>query len=152
MNSQCDRLWRDFKLCSPEDNMSLFSEIFSWWGGNTWGTRWLTFRQGKFVGNDELGNRYYVQRSGIGPLGVPRRWVIYRDSAEASLVPPEWHGWMHYTTDDLPNAEQFRAQDWHKPHLPNMTGTPQAYRPPGSILSTGQRAASASDYGAWKPD
>jgi NADH:ubiquinone oxidoreductase subunit len=132
--------------------MGLLREVFSWWSGNTWGTRWLTFKQGKFVGSDELGNRYFVQRKGIGPLGVPRRWVIYRSDSEASLVPPEWFSWLHHTTDLLPNQEQFRAQSWHAPHVPNRTGTPEAYRPPGSILSGGQRNASASDYGAWKPD
>jgi NADH:ubiquinone oxidoreductase subunit len=34
----------------------------------------------------------------------------------------------------------------------NMTGTAKAYRPKGSILRTGQRAASTSDYKAWKPN
>src|SRR5450631_1921980 len=32
--------------------MSLFSEIFFWWGGNTWGNRWDTWRRGKLVGED----------------------------------------------------------------------------------------------------
>jgi NADH:ubiquinone oxidoreductase subunit len=34
----------------------------------------------------------------------------------------------------------------------NMTGTPQAYRPPGSILSTGKRPAATGDYKPWRPD
>ena len=76
--------------------MGIFSEIFSWWGGNTWSNRIYTALRGKLVGTDEGGNRYYVQSKGVGPLGVPRRWVIYRDLAEASQVPPEWHGWLHY--------------------------------------------------------
>jgi NADH:ubiquinone oxidoreductase subunit len=32
-----------------------------------------------------------------------------------------------------------------------MTGTPLAWRPPGSILSTGQRPPATGDYEAWKP-
>ena len=68
--------------------MGLFSEIFSWWGGNTWGTRLTIWRQGRLVGNDDFGNRYYEQSKGVGPLGVPRRWVTYTDLAEASKVPP----------------------------------------------------------------
>ena len=70
--------------------MGILKEIFSWWGGNTWSNRLYTAWRGQFVGSDAAGNRYYVQRRGVGPLGVPRRWVIYSTLAEASQVPPEW--------------------------------------------------------------
>ena len=86
--------------------MSILSEIFSWWGGNTWSNRLYTSLRGKLVGTDAAGNRYYVQRKGIGPLGMPRRWVIYSNGAEASQITPDWHGWMHYTVD-TPPTERF---------------------------------------------
>jgi NADH:ubiquinone oxidoreductase subunit len=108
--------------------MSLFSEIFSWWGGNTWGTRFFTWRKGKFVGEDQFGNRYYIQKSGAGPLGVPARWVTYPKLSEASQVPPEWHGWLHYTVDTPPTEERYIPRPWQKPHQMNMTGTSRAYR------------------------
>jgi hypothetical protein len=38
--------------------MSIFSEIFSWWGGNTWSLRLTTWWRGRLVGTDEMGNRY----------------------------------------------------------------------------------------------
>ena len=60
------------------------------------------------MGTDAAGNRYYVQSKGVGPLGVPRRWVIYKDLAEASQIPPEWHGWMHFTVDTPPTEETTR--------------------------------------------
>ncbi|MGQ0457744.1 MAG: NADH:ubiquinone oxidoreductase subunit NDUFA12 [Hyphomicrobium sp.] len=132
--------------------MSLLSEIFSWWGGNTWGTRLFTWRKGKLVGTDDFGNRYYLQKSGVGPLGVPARWVIYRDLSEASQVPPEWHGWLHHTVDAPPTDETYRAHPWEKPHQANLTGTPRAYRPKGSILSSGARQPSSGDYKPWKPN
>ena len=84
--------------------MSIASEIFSWWGGNTWSNRLYTRFRGRHVGTDAQGNLYYVQSKGVGPLGVPRRWVIYKTEAEASLIPPEWHGWMHHTVDVAPTA------------------------------------------------
>jgi len=131
--------------------MSLFSEIFIWWGGNSWGTRWQTWRHGELVGEDGEGNRYYTQRSGVGPLGVPSRWVVYENGAEASKIPPEWHGWMHHTVDTPPTKQSYQARPWQKPHRANMTGTPEAYRPSGSLLASGKRAASTSDYEPWKP-
>ena len=134
--------------------MSIVSEIFSWWGGNTWGTRWTTWRTGGLVGEDGLGNRYYQQRPGRGregPLGKPRRWVIYKDLAEASKVPPEWHGWLHHTHDTPPVNDGYVPKPWQKEHKMNMTGTRDAWRPQGSILASGQRPKATGDYKPWKP-
>ena len=105
-------------------DMGIFSEIFSWWGGNTWGTRLTIWRQGRLVGKDDFGNRYYEQKKGVGPLGVPRRWVTYTDFAEASKVPAGWHGWLHYTVDTPPTEQNYRPRPWQRPHLMNQTGTP----------------------------
>jgi NADH:ubiquinone oxidoreductase subunit len=132
--------------------MSIFTEIFSWWGGNTWSNRIYTALRGRHVGTDAEGNRYYVQTRGVGPLDVPRRWVIYKNLAEASKVPPEWHGWLHYTVDTPPTEEKYTARPWQKPHRENGTGTPDAWRPSGSILSKGKRPAATGDYQAWKPE
>lgn len=131
--------------------MSIFSEIFSWWGGNTWGTRLTLWRQGRLVGSDELGNTYYVQKTGVGPLGVPRRWVIYKDLADASKVTPDWHGWLHHMVDEPPTAQAYTPKSWQLPHKMNMTGTGQAYRPAGSILGSGERPKAIGDYKPWQP-
>ena len=64
-----------------------------------------------------------------GPLGVPRRWVIYKNLAEASQMPPEWHGWMHYLVDTPPTEEKYAPRPWQKPHRMNMTGTPRGLSP-----------------------
>jgi NADH:ubiquinone oxidoreductase subunit len=131
--------------------MSILTEIFSWWGGNTWSNRIYTRLRGQHVGSDEQGNHYYVQSKGVGPLGVPRRWVIYKAEAEASLIPPEWHGWMHYTVDTPPTEGDYRPKPWQLAHRSNKTGTPEAYRPAGSTLTTGKRPAATGDYKSWKP-
>ncbi len=140
--------------------MGIFSEIFSWWGGNTWSNRIYTGLRGRQVGTDDMGNCYYEQSKGVGPVGKPRRWVIYKDLAEASFIPPGWHGWMHYTTDVPPtdDAASHQAHSWEQPHRPNMTGTSQAYRPAGSVLAPEQGGGKApgnqnvGDYQSWKPD
>lgn len=97
------------------------------------------------------GNRYYEAAPRKG-YARPRRWVMYKDVPEASAVPPEWHGWLHYQTDVVPQdeGESFR-RPWQKPHQANMTGTTEAYRPPGHILSGGQRERATGDYEAWQP-
>ena len=118
---------------------------------------WLGFKTGHlfdYIGKDEYGNHYYRTRGGkIDPtLGFERRWVIYNGYAEASTIPPAWHGWMHHTVDVPPTDETYRAHEWEKPHRPNLTGTPAAYRPSGSTLARGRRPRATGDYKPWTPD
>jgi NADH:ubiquinone oxidoreductase subunit len=127
--------------------------FFTWWNGQTFGTQVWTKRYGEFVGDDEFGNRYYRTKGGkIDPtLGFERRWVIYNGIAEASRVPPSWHGWLHHTVDVLPTQDKTAPHPWEKPHRPNLTGTPNAHRPTGSTLAQGRRPKATGDYKAWSP-
>jgi NADH:ubiquinone oxidoreductase subunit len=103
------------------------------------------------VGTDTLGNKYFRAKARKG-YNHERRWVIYKGEAEASNVPPEWHGWLHHQTDAVPQASSGYRRIWQKPHRPNLTGTNQAYRPPGHVLMGGQRDKATGDYEAWKPE
>jgi len=129
-----------------------------------------TYFYGRLVGSDQYGNHYYTEKK-PAKKGRTKRWVLYKPSpkawwqkvlvlpllmsnslerAEPSKVPPQWHGWLHYTHDELP-SDQAKKYAWEKPYLPNLTGTKGAYVPPGHLLKGGQRSASTSDYEAWKP-
>ena len=133
--------------------IDFLTRFFTWWNGQTFGTQLWTKRFGSFVGTDEFGNRYYRTRGGkIDPaLGFERRWVIYNGVAEASSVPPAWHGWLHHTVDELPSEDAVKPRSWWKPHRPNLTGTPGAHRPTGSTLAQGRRPKATGDYKAWRP-
>jgi NADH:ubiquinone oxidoreductase subunit len=138
---------------TPAPMKQLLLEILTWWNGQTFGTRVWTWLYGEFVGEDEFGNRYYRTRGGkIDPtLGFERRWVIYRGTAEASMIPPSWHGWIHHIVDAPPTQEPYKPYFWEKPHRPNLTGTPGAYRPTGSTLAQNRRPRATGDYRAWTP-
>ena len=56
-----------------------------------------------------------------------------------------------HTVDVAPSEESYTPREWEKPHLPNMTGTPAAYRPSGSTLASGRRPAATGDYQPWTP-
>lgn len=113
------------------------------------GTWLFTKLNGSQVGKDAAGNVYYEEkRKRPGTLRA-RRWVMFAGRPEASVVPPEWHAWLHYTTD-APLADSAR-KTWQKPHQPNLTGTPAGYRPPGHDYMGGQRARATGDYEAWTP-
>ena len=128
-------------------------QMFTWWSGQTLNTRFHTWRHGELVGRDEFGNAYYRTRGGRidAALGFERRWEIYAGYSEASTTPPGWYGWLHHTVDTPPSAESYAPREWQLPHLPNMTGTPAAWRPSGSTLGAAARPAATGDYQAWKP-
>ncbi len=114
----------------------------------TIGTRLFTWLKGREVGADEAGNLYYEERR-VRDGARPRRWVIYSGEPEASKVPAEWHGWLHYTTlEPIPLAAR---RPWQLPHQPNLTGTAESYRPPGHDYRGGNRAPGTGDYEAWTP-
>ncbi len=114
------------------------------------GTLIYTLFNGVNVGTDEFGNRYYRARKDT-LHGHEKRWVLFKGKPEASGVPPEWHAWLHHIVSDPPAKERHRWP-WQKEHQPNLTGSPHAYRPPGSVLEGGHRDRATGDYEPWTPD
>lgn len=125
--------------------LDFLKSLLTWWNGATLNTRFYTWRKGVKIGEDRQGNSFYENRAGS------RRWVIYNGEAEASRISPQWHGWLHHTYKAPPVDKPLPRKDWEKEHIPNLTGTAQAYAPKGSLRS--QTPSSArSDYDAWQPE
>lgn len=124
--------------------MSFLKRMITWWSGQTLGTQIFTWRNGQKVGEDAQGNVFFQTVDG------KRRWVIYNGESEASRVAPEWHGWLHHTWDQPPTIAPLPRKAWQKPHQENLTGTPAAYVPPGSILRP--QPLARKDYEAWQPE
>jgi NADH:ubiquinone oxidoreductase subunit len=130
----------------------VLEKIFTWWNGATIGTLFTVKRRGNLVGTDTFGNRYYQSRDTKSYDGRKRRWVLYNGYVDASKVPPEWFGWLHYSIDLPPTEQALAHRPWMKEHVPNLTGTPFAWRPRGSIARGGRRASASGDYQAWRPE
>ncbi|VVC30075.1 NADH dehydrogenase [ubiquinone] 1 alpha subcomplex subunit 12 [Cinara cedri] len=86
---------------------------------------------GTLVGIDEMGNRYYENNMYFYGRN---RWVEYDDSVglnyDASQIPAEWYGWIHYKTDLLPCHDPSRPKyKWIAKHTENETGTERQYVP-----------------------
>jgi len=124
--------------------LAFINRLFTWWNDQTVGTQLFTWRKGEKVGEDDQGNTYYQTRDGA------RRWVIFNGEVEGSRVSPDWHGWLHHTFDNSPADRPLVHKDWEMPHQPNLTGTPAAYAPAGSMRQTAP--ADRRDYEAWSPE
>jgi NADH:ubiquinone oxidoreductase subunit len=112
------------------------------------GTRLFTWARGELVGKDRDGNRYFTEKKAIAGRRR-RRWVLFAGSPEASAIPAEWHGWLHYTVDEPLAAGPDKP--WVKQHVANLTGTSGAYLPPGHDRRGGLRPPATGDYEAWQP-
>ncbi|RCL00090.1 MAG: hypothetical protein JSC189_001257 [Candidatus Tokpelaia sp. JSC189] len=129
---------------------SFWKQFFTWWNGSTIGTCFFTWRKGKRIGEDQFGNIYY--EGSIDKDHNLRRWVIYKNYSEASMIPPGWHGWIHYRTDTPPFKENYQPHEWEELYQPNLTGSDAAYKPKGSITHHGKRPYVTGDYNAWSPE
>ncbi len=122
----------------------------------TLGTILFTWWKGELVGSDEFGNRYYRER-GTPTRARRRRWVMYEGAPEASKVPPLWNAWLHHVADSPPDETPEARPAWLKPHVPNLTGTAEAYRPPGDMAKGGRPEGGRppeglpAAYEPWRP-
>jgi NADH:ubiquinone oxidoreductase subunit len=115
------------------------------------GTLFYTWFKGEIVGADEFGNQYYKAKTD-SLNGKLRRWVLYKGENDASKIPPEWHAWLHYTTDEPLTEQSIRARYWQKTHIKNLTGTSEAYHPLGHTNKKNKRLAATVDYNSWQPE
>uniref|UniRef100_A0A663MKY9 NADH dehydrogenase [ubiquinone] 1 alpha subcomplex subunit 12 n=1 Tax=Athene cunicularia TaxID=194338 RepID=A0A663MKY9_ATHCN len=93
-------------------------------------------KTGTLIGTDKYGNKYYEDKRNF--FGR-HRWVIYTNEmngkntfweVDGSMVPPEWHRWLHSMTDDPPTTHPpvSRKFIWEN-HKFNLSGTPGQYVP-----------------------
>ena len=116
----------------------------TWWNGQTLNTQLFTWRKGIKVGEDAEGNVYYRNADSS------KRWVIFNGEIEVTRVNADWHGWLHHSWDETPEARPLAHKTWEKPHQENLTGTALAYAPAGSIRR--EKPADRGDYEAWQPE
>ena len=104
-------------------------------------TNFLIKRSSNLIGKDEFGNEYFEHKKNN------KRFILYNGQAEASKIPPNWHGWMHYTTDKKPTNKTSRKYSWQKTPIPNLTGTKNSYSPKNK-----ESSKSSSNYQSWNPN
>lgn len=112
--------------------------IYAQNGNSVKGLLYTFYRQsflkdGTLIGTDAHGNKYFQNKE----FSIGRsRWVIYSPKFgmdfDGSMVAPEWFGWLHYKTDELPTAPSMatpKYTDAVTPHDYMMTNTSEAYMP-----------------------
>ena len=87
-------------------------------------------RTGTLVGTDQHGNKYYENNN---YMFTRNRFVEYpykdRYDFDGSQIPPEWHRWMQYMTDDPPSKVPLKESKFDKAHEVNCSGSAKQYVP-----------------------
>ena len=67
--------------------------------------------------------------------------------ATPTKIPPEWHSWIHFIKNEIPNknAKKFL---WQKKYVENLTGTNMAHKPEGSLKFKSKK--NMKKYEVWK--
>ena len=118
----------------------MIKQIFTWWNSQTLGTFLYTLFFGKFVGEDEFGNRYYKNQKN-------KRWVIYNGEINASKISSDWFSWIHNISQEVPLNNINKKFSWQKPHMENKTGTKDSFKP----KLTKKEDKDFKKYESWKP-
>ncbi len=105
---------------------------------------WSRFNN-KCIGHDEYDNKYFESKK-TDYLGKKARYVVYKDAADPSTIPPVFHAWLHHLSNEIPKSA--RGFTWQKNHMPNLTGTELRYSP---CTLGNKRSRISSDYQSWKP-
>ena len=124
------------------NNYFMLREIFTWWNGQTLGTRLWTYFSGILAGVDSQGNKYFHNKKDT------KRWVIYSDEVESTYVNPEWNNWLRFTSKV--KASENKKYKWQKNHLSNQTGTENAYDPEKNNTNDSSKKRN-DDYIKWSP-
>lgn len=103
------------------------------------------------VGVDKFGNKYYEN---LEVQYGRHRWVEYADKGRynASQVPAEWHGWLHFITDHTGDELlMLKPQRYGLEHKQNFSGwgDEYIYHSKGHSLNPGQR--DWTRYQSWQP-
>jgi NADH dehydrogenase (ubiquinone) 1 alpha subcomplex subunit 12 len=112
-------------------------------------------RAGILKGEDVAGNKYFENMS--MPSGM-HRWVVYANKhklkgLDPTTVPAEWHGWLHFVTDQVPTEQAFSYPIYAQEAIgsPNPTGNMEKrYLPKGAWVN-GPRRRHWQKFTAWSP-
>ncbi|KAJ6744023.1 putative proteinDH DEHYDROGENASE [UBIQUINONE] 1 ALPHA SUBCOMPLEX SUBUNIT 12 [Salix purpurea] len=82
------------------------------------------------------------------------RWVEYAEKSRynASQVPPEWHGWLHFITDHTGDELlMLKPKRYSIEHKENLSGEGEEfiYHSKGHSLNPGQK--DWTRYQSWQP-
>ena len=102
---------------------------------------------GKKVGEDKQGNKFYIHKK-----NKKKRWVLYKKQIDPTNLEVAWQIWLTETDKDkeiIINKPSFK---WQKEKIANLTGTLNSYHPAKKSDKETMYFDKKNKNSVWKPD
>ena len=114
---------------------------------NNIGTILYSFLNGKKVGEDNEGNRFYIHKK-----NRQKRWVLYKKKIDPTSLEIKWQIWLTENDKDKEIIINNPSYKWQKNKKANLTGTLDSYHPSNQSEREKTNIDKKNKNSIWKPD
>ena len=114
---------------------------------NNIGTILYSFLKGKKIGQDKIGNKFYVHKKIKN-----KKWVLYKHNIDPTSLDVKWQIWLTSTNSNVPTDIEESNFQWQKDKQPNLTGTVNSYHPNININKRKKDLTKDKQNSIWKPE
>ena len=114
---------------------------------NNIGTILYSLLNGKKVGQDSQGNKFFIHKK-----NRKKRWVLYKKKIDPTNLEVKWQIWLTEIDREkeiIINNPNFK---WQKNKKANLTGTPNSYHPGSQSDKEKIYVNKNSKNSVWEPD
>ena len=114
---------------------------------NNIGTILYTLLNGKKVGQDLQGNKFYIHKK-----NKKKKWVLYSKQIDPTNLEVKWQVWL--TESNFSESIIFKNKNfkWQKNKKANQTGTANSYHPGNSSNKEKIDINKKNKSSVWRPD
>ncbi len=114
---------------------------------NSIGTILYSFFNGKKIGQDNQGNKFFIHKR-----NKKKRWVLYKKQIDPTNLEVKWQIWLTETGKDMKKTKDNINFKWQKNKKANPTGTLNSYHPGNSSEKEKIYVDEKNKNLVWKPD
>ena len=114
---------------------------------NNIGTTLYSFLNGKKIGEDNQGNKFYVHKK-----NNLKRWVLYKKQIDPTNLEIEWQIWLTEYDKDKEIIINNPSYKWQKNKKANLTGSLDSYHPADRSEKEKIYSDEKNKNSVWKPD
>ena len=114
---------------------------------NNIGTLLYSFLKGKKIGQDKIGNKFYIHKKNKN-----KKWVLFKYKVDPTSLDVKWQIWLTTTNSKVPIAIEENNFKWQKEKQPNLTGTINSYHPKINTNKKKQDITKENKKSTWDPE
>ena len=114
---------------------------------NNIGTILYTLLNGKKIGQDLQGNKFYIHKK-----NKKKKWVLYKKQVDPTSLEVKWQIWLTEAANNDNTIYKNTNFKWQKNKKPNQTGTPDSYHPGSNINKEKITINKKHKSSVWRPD